>query len=132
MPLMWVTDQFRYGLDADMVHLWAEMSVLSLLYGVLGIGLVVLPVLILAYWVVRLGKLRRRWFVILVAAILSLPVLAINLYFMIDELVQPTVGVVPFEASSLTYLPNYLEPASVAVAMALAASIYLAFAKERP
>jgi len=115
-----------------MVHLWADMSVLSLLYGVFGLGLVVLPVLVLAYWVVRLGKLRRRWFVILVAAILSLPVLAINLYFMIDELVQPTVDVVPFEASSLTYLPNYLAPASVAAAMALAAFIYLAFAKERP
>jgi hypothetical protein len=131
VPLMWMTDQFRHGLDADMVHLWADMSVLSLLYGVFGIGLVVLPVLVLAYWVVRLLKLGRRWFVILVAAILSLPVLAINLYFMIDELVQPTVGVVPFETSSLTYLPNYLAPASVAVAMAIAASIYLAFAKER-
>lgn len=127
---MWVTYPLRYGLDFDMVHLRVEMSVLSLLFGVFGIGLVVL-VLVLAYWVVRLGKLRRRWFVILVAAMLSLPVLAIQLYFMIGELVGPTVDVVPFEEASLTYLPNYLAPASLAVAMALAASVYLNFAKER-
>ena len=73
MPLMWATDQFRYGLDADMVHLWAEMSVLSLLYSVLGIGLVVLPVLVLAYWVVRLAKLRRCWFVTVSYKNLTLP-----------------------------------------------------------
>jgi len=131
VPLMWVTDQFRYGLDADMVHHWAEMSVFSLLSSVLKIGLFVLPFLVVAYWVVRLGNLRRRWFVILLTAVLSLPLLAFRLSSMIYELAQPTIGVVPFEGTGLAYLPNYLAPASVAIAMALAAFIYLAFAKER-
>ena len=31
VPLMWLTDQFRRGLDADMVHLWATRTPLDLI-----------------------------------------------------------------------------------------------------
>jgi hypothetical protein len=129
LPLMWLTDQFRYGLDADMVHLWGTRSPLWFALAIPQAGLLATPFLILAYWLVRWRRLQRRWFVVIASAVPASLLLGLNLYYAIDEALRPTRGIMPFEANSFSYLPNYLGPASIAVALCLAALTYLAFAK---
>lgn len=129
LPLMWLTDQFRHGLDADMVHLWATRSPTWFAIAVATIGVFASPFLILAYWLVRWRKLDRRWFVAIASAVPASLSLGPVLFFAAQEIFRPTRGVIPFETTSFTYLPNYLAPASVAVALGLAAFSYLALAK---
>ena len=100
LPLMWLTDQFRYGLAADMVHLWATRSPAWFARAVPEAGLLAAPFLILAYWLVRWLRLHRRWFIAIAAAVPAVMMLGLNLYFVIGEILQPTRGVVPFEANS--------------------------------
>lgn len=125
---MWLTDQFRYGLDADMVHLWATRTPVWFVRGIFEIGVFGTPFLILAYWVVRLRGLGRGWFFAIASIVPAAPVLGLGLYFALEEILQPTRGVTPYEASSLTYLPNYLAPVSITAAMWAAAFIYLRIA----
>ena len=129
LPLMWLTDQFRHGLDADMVHLWATRSPAWFARAVPEAGVLAAPFLILAYWLVRWRRLRRRWFIAIAAAVPATAMLGLSLCASVGEILQPTRGVIPFEANSLTYLPNYLFPTSIAVALSAAALTYLAFAK---
>ncbi|MFT4913865.1 MAG: hypothetical protein ACI9YM_002475 [Brevundimonas sp.] len=133
VPLMWLTDQFRQGLDADMVHLWATRTPLDLVGMGVVFGLLAIPFYALTYWVVRIAKLDRVWFIVFPAIGAAGPVLGVGLYYSLAELMPPTRGVVPFEASSLSYLPNYLVPAAIALAMSLGALGFLATARgKRP
>lgn len=131
VPLMWLTGKFRRGLDADVQAMWMFMTPVSLAFLIMVMAVFALAGLVVAYGAARLLKLGSRGFVLLAAGVFSLPVLATNLYYAVDEIFRPTVGVVRFEASSLTYLPNYLLPASIAVAMGAGALVYLAVARAK-
>ena len=133
VPLMWLTDQFRRGLDADMVHLWATRTPLDLIGMGVMFSLAAVPFHVLAWWVVRAGRLGRAWFIALAAIGAAAPVLVPALLSAFAERVTPTRGVIPFEASSLSYLPNYLVPAAIAFAMSMGALGFLAIARgKRP
>tara|TARA_R110002051_G_scaffold128381_1_gene202087 strand:- start:370 stop:864 length:495 start_codon:yes stop_codon:yes gene_type:complete len=133
VPLMWLTDQFRQGLDADMVHLWATRTLLDLTAMGVMFSLTAVPFYVLAWWVVRAGRLGGAWFIALAAIGAATPVLVPALLSALAELVTPTRGVMPFEARSLSYLPNYLVPAAIAFAMSMGARGFLAIARgKRP
>lgn len=110
---MYLIDQTRRGLDADMNHLWATRTLLDLLIGAVQIGAIGLALTVLSFWLARLFKWKKRGFVLLT----SLPVPLAIFWGQI----QPSTLV----AEPYAYPPTWLGPIAFGLTLAAAAASYL-------
>ncbi len=110
---MYLIDQTRRGLDADMNHLWATRTLLDLLVGAGQIGAIGVFVVVLSFWLSRLFRLQEFGFVLLT----SVPISAV---FLLAGLWPRTLIAEPY-----AYPPTWLGPIALGLTLAAAAASYL-------
>ncbi|MBL0947509.1 hypothetical protein [Brevundimonas sp.] len=110
---MYLVDQTRRGLDADMNHLWATRTPLELLVWATQIGGFGVVVIALSFWLSRLLRLNRFGFVLLTSVPIPIALLLAGLW--------PSTSI----AEPYAYPPTWLFPVALWITLAAAATSYL-------
>jgi hypothetical protein len=120
---------FRQGLDADGSIMMSQAGLGDLALGIVLLGAIGLPFLIVGRWLANRGARPHRLFPILVAAMPTGLMFLHQAWYIVSAAMEPPINIMPFPASSWTYLPNWLELAAIALPYAAAALIYLHVAR---
>jgi hypothetical protein len=120
---------FRQGLDADGVLMMSQAGLGDLTLGIVGLGGIGLPFLIVGRWLANRCARPRRLFPILSAIAPTVLMFLMQAWYIVSAALEPPMNIMPFPATSWTYPPNWLELAAIALAYIAAALIYLHVAR---
>lgn len=120
---MYFVASFRQGLDADSVPRMMEASASDLLTGMGLIGLIGSPFIVIGWWLARLLK-RPGAFLLLVAGPPVALMFANQAFWIIKAALEPPMNIMPFEADSWAYPPNWLSLAGIGASFLFAAVAY--------
>lgn len=119
-------ESFRTGLDADMAHMVAAMSLRDVFVGGLQIALFGAVFLTVAWWIAKAFGRSPILFVIAASAIPAGTVLILKGVFIVGWLMDDIRrNIAPLERDTLFYLPNYLEVICIGGAFAFSAWVFV-------